>query len=356
MRQAPSPCAAAARTSDGAGDSGRSALRVAAFTGGRTAPSARFRIRQYIEPLARLGVTLDERASRLGAYPPRNRALRPAWLAGVLAERLSQIVASRTADVVLLQRELVSTLPTLEGWTRRPRIVDVDDSIHLHRGGRAARRLAELADLVIVGNDWLAEIWRGWNRQVEILPTAVDTERHRPMPPPERPTIGWLGSSDNLRYLEVIAPALVRVVTRFPLVEIAVCCDRRPRLSGVAYRYVPWSPAAEGRFLSSIGIGVMPLADGPWERGKCSFKMLQYMAAGRPCVVSPVGMNGELLRQAALGCPATTLNEWSEALSSLIADRDAAERLGAAGRALAVARYSVRALTPRLAELLRRVV
>jgi glycosyltransferase involved in cell wall biosynthesis len=335
---------------------GRSALHVAAFTGGRTAPSARFRIRQYVEPLARLGVSLDEQACRLGAYPPRNRALRPVWLAGVLAERLSQIAASRSADVILLQRELVSTLPTLEGWTHRPRIVDIDDSIHLYRGGLAARRLAELADLVIVGNDWLAEIWRGWNRLVEILPTAVDTERHSPAPPPERPTIGWLGSADNLRYLETIAPALARVVTRFPAVEIAVCCDRRPHLSGVAYRYVPWSPAAEGAFLSSIGIGVMPLADGPWERGKCSFKMLQYMAAGRPCVVSPVGMNREILSQAELGRAATTLEEWTEALSSLIADRDAAQRLGAAGRALAVARYSVRALAPRLAALLRCLV
>jgi glycosyltransferase involved in cell wall biosynthesis len=337
-------------------DHGRAALHVAAFTGGRTTPSARFRVRQYVEPLARLGVSLDEQASRLGAYPPHNRALRPAWLAGVLAERWSQIAASRSADVVLLQREMISTLPTLERWTRRPRIVDVDDSIHLHRGGLAARRLAELADLVIVGNDWLAETWRRWNREVEILPTPIDIACYRPSPPPERPTIGWLGSADNLRYLEMITPALARVATRFPAVEIAVCCDQRPRLSGLAHRYVPWSPAAEGLFLSSIGIGVMPLADGPWERGKCSFKMLQYMASGRPCVVSPVGMNRQLLQEAALGYPATTLDEWVEALSSLIADRGAAQRLGAAGRALAVARYSVRTLAPRFAELLRRVV
>jgi len=97
----------------------------------------------------------------------------------------------------------------------------------------------------------------------------------------------------------------------------------------------------------------MPLADGPWERGKCSYKMLQYMAAGQPCVVSPVGMNDQLLSEAELGLAATTLDEWSDALASLLADRDGAQALGAAGRTLAEERYSVAALAPRLAELLR---
>jgi glycosyltransferase involved in cell wall biosynthesis len=95
-------------------------------------------------------------------------------------------------------------------------------------------------------------------------------------------------------------------------------------------RYVPWSEEAEADFLASITIGVMPLEDGPWERGKCSFKMLQYMAAGRPCVVSPVGMNSELLREAELGRSATTIDQWTEALSSLIAgkQRGRVTRLG----------------------------
>ena len=136
---------------------------------------------------------------------------------------------------------------------------------------------------------------------------------------------------------------------------MAVCCDRPPVLPGLPVRFMPWSEDAEADFLASITIGIMPLEDGPWERGKCSFKMLQYMAAGRPCVVSPVGMNSELLREAELGRSATTIDQWTEALSSLIADRDSAARMGAAGRALAVARYSVAALAPRLAELLRQL-
>jgi glycosyltransferase involved in cell wall biosynthesis len=330
-------------------------LRVAAFTAGSAAPSARFRVRQYVDPLAALGIELSETWPLLGAFPPKSRALRPAWLAGTLAQRLVQVAANRDVDVTLLQREMVSTLPTIEGLTRRPRVLDIDDAVHLRRGGWTARRLAAGADLVVVGNCWLAEIWRQWHRSVEVLSTPVDTGRYAVGPLPGKPAIGWIGSADNLPYLTRIEPAFERVVARFPDTEIAVCCDRPPELARLPVRYVPWSPEAEGDFLGSISIGVMPLADGPWERGKCSFKMLQYMAAGRPCVVSPVGMNAELLREAELGLAATTTDEWAEALSSLLAEPDTAARLGAAGRAVAAERYSVAVLAPRLAHLLRGV-
>lgn len=329
-------------------------LRVAAFTGGAAAAPARFRVRQYVAPLAECGIILRETWPSLGAYPPRSRVLRPAWLVGTLAQRLPHLIAARDADVVMLQREMVSTLPSLERLTRRPRLVDIDDSIHLHRGGWAARWLAGLADLVVVGNSWLAEVWRKWNPAVEILPTAVDTDRYRATSPPEQPSIGWIGSAGNLGYLAAVAPALAEVVRRFPGTEVAVCCNRPPPALGVPVRYVPWSENVEADFLQSIGIGIMPLRDGPWERGKCSFKMLQYMAAGRPCVVSPVGMNSQLLAEAELGLSARSIEEWTGALCGLLADRDAAARMGLAGRAVAM-RYSVAALAPRFAELLRRL-
>jgi glycosyltransferase involved in cell wall biosynthesis len=224
----------------------------------------------------------------------------------------------------------------------------------LHRRRGAAQWLAALADLVVVGNSWLAEIWRAWSPAVEILPTAVDIDRYFVAPLPERATIGWIGTAGNLAYLAAIAPALADVLRRFPATTIAVCSDRPPDLAGLPVHYVPWSSTIEADFLGSITVGVMPLADGPWERGKCSLKMLQYMAAGRPCVVSPVGMNKELLAEGEFGLAASTSDEWREALCGLLADRDAAARMGARGRNVA-ARYSVAALAPRLAELLRRV-
>ncbi|HEV7995845.1 MAG TPA: glycosyltransferase family 4 protein [Stellaceae bacterium] len=328
-------------------------LRVDAFTGGVSASSARFRVRQYIPVLAPLGIDIVERSPRLGSYPPPRHWQRPAWALGSLGQRIPDIIAGWNADVTLLHREMISTLCTFEGLTRRPRLLDVDDAIHLYRGGWAARKLARLADLVVVGNNWLAEAWRRWNGEVEVLPTAVDTAAYRVGPLPERPAIGWIGSAGNLRYLEGIAPALGYVARRFPDVSIAVCCERAPDLPGLPVRYVPWSAAAEADFLASITLGVMPLDDGPWERGKCSFKMLQYLAAGRPCVVSPVGMNREVLAQAEIGLAATTHAEWVAALSAILADRAGAQRLGAAGRALVEARYSLAALAPRLASLIR---
>ncbi len=328
-------------------------LRVDAFTGGVSASSARFRVRQYIPMLAPLGIDIVERSPRLGSYPPPRHWQRPVWALGSLAQRIPAIVAGWRADVTLLHREMISTLCTFEGLTRRPRLVDVDDAIHLYRRGWAAKRLAGLADLVVVGNDWLAEAWRCWNRRIEVLPTAVDTAAYRVEPLPERPAIGWIGSAGNLCYLERIAPALGHVARRFPGVSIAVCCEQPPDLPGLPVRYVPWSPAAEADFLASLTLGVMPLDDGPWERGKCSFKMLQYLAAGRPCVVSPVGMNREVLAQGEIGLAATSYGEWVAALSAILADRAGAEQLGAAGRALVERRYSLAALAPRLAGLIR---
>lgn len=329
-------------------------VRVTAFTGGRNVAAARFRVRQYMRPLLGMGIELSERWPRFTAYPPHARVLRPAWLAATFAQRALQIAAD-DADVVVFQRELISTLPTLERWVRRPCVVDIDDAIHLFRGGRPAKRLAELADIVIVGNDWLAETWRQWTPSVEVIPTAIDTDRHRASPLPDRPVIGWIGIGSNLPYLHAIAPALRRVVRRFPRTLIRICSDVRPDLSGLPVSYVPWSPEAEVPFLASISIGVMPLADGLWEQGKCAFKMLQYMSTARPCVVSPAFMNTQILREADVGLVAANLDKWAEAICDLIADPTAAQRMGVTGRKLAEERYSVNVLAPRFAAQLLRL-
>jgi glycosyltransferase involved in cell wall biosynthesis len=207
----------------------------------------------------------------------------------------------------------------------------------------------------VVGNEWLAEVWRQWSSEVDVLPTAIDTERYTSSPSPLHPVIGWIGIGSNLHYLKAIAPALARVVERFPETTIAVCSDEPPNLPDLPISYVPWSVDAETEFLSSISIGIMPLADGLWERGKCAFKMLQYMATGRPCVVSPAFMNAQILREAEVGLSAVTIDEWAEALCSLLSDRDAAEKMGKAGRRLAVENYSVDVLAPRFAAQIRRL-
>lgn len=331
------------------------AIRVAAFTSGATVPGARFRVRQYIPVLAHAGIAVTEHWPRLGAFPPRAKWLRPAWFAGTLAQRLPQIALAQNVDVTWLYRELVSTLVTFEALTRKPRLLDVDDSIHLFRDGNTARRLARMVDLVVVSSPYLADVWRRWTPHVEVLPMAVDTDRITPAPFPARPVIGWLGSPANLPYLANVAPALTAVAARFPGTAVAVCSEQQPHLPGLPIHYVPWSPAAEQPFLDSLSIGIAPLADTPWERGKFSYKILLYMAAGRPVVGSPVGSSVDMLRGHEVGIAATDHGQWVAALSTLLADQAAAQRLGAEARLVAVRDYSIAAVAPRLAQILRRL-
>src|SRR5450432_3866046 len=215
---------------------GRAMLRVAAYTGGESIPSARFRVRQYIPALRARGIDIRESWAALGCYPPRTRALRPLWGAAAAGERALAAAASYFADVTLLQRQMLATLLTAEPLTRAPRALDVDDAIFLHRNGGAVRRLARLCQVVICGNDFLAENFLQWNRNVRVLPTPVDTERFRPAPGPAAgrvSRIGWSGESSNFHFLESIAPALRVIMEKRKDLLFRVVADRRPELKGV---------------------------------------------------------------------------------------------------------------------------
>src|SRR5438445_4239438 len=136
---------------------GGNMLKVAAYTGGRHVPSARFRVRQYVPALRGLGVELREYEARFRSYPPSRKALRPLWGAAAISERMISAGASFWADMTLLQREMIATMLTVEPLTRSPRALDVDDAIWLRRDGSAAQRLARMCQVVSCGNDFLAE-------------------------------------------------------------------------------------------------------------------------------------------------------------------------------------------------------
>jgi glycosyltransferase involved in cell wall biosynthesis len=340
-------------------------LRVTALTGGRNVPSARFRVEQLAPALRRDGVELEVRHARISSFPPSSRPLRPFWLAATLAARLPDIAATRRGQVTLLQREFVSSLATLERFTARPRVLDVDDAIWLNRGdGGFARRLAREVDVVVAGNVFLAEWFGAWCGRVEILPTAIDTDRFRPavatpvLPGPRPPAIGWTGSSANFPYLMLWEDALRAVLSAVPDAKVLICADRRPpldRLPADRWQWVPWTPAVEVPFLQSLDIGLMPLADTPWARGKCSYKMLQYLACGVPAVVSPVGMNNEVLAQDQVGIGACDADEAAAAMVGLLADPARCAALGLTGRALVERCYAIDIVAPRLGAILRDV-
>lgn len=337
-------------------------MKVAAYTGGLRVPSARFRVRQYVDALRRLGLEIVEFASRTGSYPPEGAYARARWGILALAERLPEALRSYRYDLTLLQREFLSTLVTLEPLTASPRILDVDDAIWLHRGGRAAHKLARMCDRVICGNNYLAEWFGTINANVTVLPTAVDTDHFLPAPHNRGSSaplvIGWIGTSGNLGYLRNIEPALARILRARAAARILVVCDRAPDLASLdqsRIEYHPWTEAGEVAAIQSMDVGIMPLIDSPWTRGKCSFKMLQYMSCGLPCVVSPVGMNAEILRMGHVAIGAGAESEWVDSIVGLLDDARLRDGLGKSARLLAEAHFSVHALAPKFAACLRMI-
>jgi len=269
---------------------------------------------------------------------------------------------SRRYDVTWILRELVFNRRTLERFTHRPRVLDVDDALFHQRAGKAAPQIAKLArcmDLVVCGNDYLAQ-WFSQHAPVTIIPTAVDAARFRPAPRPSRNpfVVGWIGTSSNFPNLEVAQEGLALFLRRHPSALLRVVADRRPDLplvDAARWDFVPWSESSEVQALQGFDVGIMPLADTPWNLGKCSFKMLQCMAVGLPVVVSPVGMNQEVLAKADLGRAATDAAQWADELAGLAQDADLRRRLGDAGRGVVLRDYDVPVVAPRVAAALRSV-
>jgi glycosyltransferase involved in cell wall biosynthesis len=277
----------------------------------------------------------------------------------------------RWADVsVLHQIKLSGPEARLMASLARRRVFDVDDAIYV----RKPRRLGEPAgdsvwrrrkfaatcrwvDVVAAGNEVLAGVARATAAAVAILPTSIETSAYIPTQAraSDAPTIAWIGSPENLVYLEMLRPALMRLTTRHPRLKLRVICSAFPDWPGVHVERVPWSSATEAQALAEAHIGVMPLTDDEWARGKCAFKLLQYMAAALPCVASPVGANTEAVVDGINGLHARDDAEWESALERLIQSAELRARFGAAGHAHVEQRYAMRVYRSNYVSLLTRL-
>jgi len=239
-------------------------------------------------------------------------------------------------------------------------VFDFDDAIHL--GGKEAHvaRICARAAWVTAGNEHLADFARRHTDRVTVLPTVVDTDAYAVRAEHERPgvrvRVGWLGSDRSIG--ETLVPHLgllarLRDALGF---ELVVVSKPRPDLPAAVgpWRFVEWSPEVETRLAELFDVGIMPLLDDPFQRGKCGCKLLQYMAAGLPAVASPVGVNAHLLADGR-GLLAAGEGEWRAALAALVADAGLRGALGRAGRAFVERRYALREWFPVLEEILARV-
>jgi glycosyltransferase involved in cell wall biosynthesis len=345
-------------------------MRAVFFLQGERVPAARARGFALGRALAARGVACELRAVRPSVYgdtrlpAPFNR---PRWLYQPLAAvaRLGQLRDLRQDDVIVFQRPMLEW-PTLalERWIARGRktIFDFDDAIFERRWGAGAkfRSLIALADRVAAGSRYLAAAAAAPDKTV-IIPTAVDTERFTALPPRaargSEVVVGWTGLSGNYPQLAHRAAAIARALKRTGAQFVAISDRPPPRaLSALNAEFVRWRPESEIEDLGRLDIGVMPLPDGPYERGKCAFKLLQYMALGRPGVASPVGANMEVVTDGVDGFLPGNDEAWEEALVALIEDPALRQRVGARARARVEQEYSLAVVADRYQALIASLV
>jgi glycosyltransferase involved in cell wall biosynthesis len=276
--------------------------------------------------------------------------------------RVRDIRAASAFDVVLLNRDLLGGRAEFEErlFRRNPRVVfDFDDAIFLGEKEQHVAGICARAAWVTAGNEQLAAFARRHTDRVSVLPTVVDTDAYlvrREHEHPGRLRVGWLGSDRSIR--ETLVPyldMLGRLGSEIGF-ELVVVSKPSPDLpSAVApWQFVEWTPETETRIAELFDVGIMPLVDDPYQRGKCGCKLLQYMAAGLPTIASPVGINEHLL-EGGRGLLARSEDEWRAALGTLAADAALRRSLGEAGRAFVERRYSLRVWAPVLEEILSRV-
>ncbi|GIV36631.1 MAG: glycosyl transferase [Cyclobacteriaceae bacterium] len=337
------------------------------------APSQRFRFEQYFPALTRHGYTvsvfpfLNPNQSSI-LYGQSNPLLKIAVTVTGLLRRCVHLWNARHASFVFIHREAAPVGPPVFEWIlarvlRKKIIFDFDDAIWLtdkqetwlerfFRWRSKVKHICRWSYRISCGNAYLAN-WAGqFNASVVINPTTIDTENlHNPQiislkKDPDKLFIGWTGSHSTLKYLEQLVPVLRQLEQEFQQVHFLVIANRNPGLPLQRCSFIPWQKESEAEDLARIDIGLMPLPDDEWTRGKCGFKALQYMAMQIPCIASPVGVNSEIIQHGVNGFLAHSPPEWKFYLTQLIADGNLRNQLGKAGRKTVINRYSVSSNTP----------
>lgn len=343
---------------------------------GHLGASSRIRSYQYLPYLRAQGIDVTCSPLLTDDYLRRLYAGEKANIAAILLaylQRIALLMQQRKFDCLWVEYE---RFPWFPGWLERllqgsaiPCLVDYDDAI-FHRydqhANHSVRRLLgdkidsvmRRAALVTVGNDYLRERARvAGAKKIEIMPTSIDLTRYNAPLSGDNDifTIGWIGSPATTRYLDQVHEALAEVCAggngRVVLVGAS-----DPGWTDVPYELIPWTESSEVTEVSRFDAGIMPLPDLPWEKGKCGYKLIQYMGCGKPVVASPVGVNQQIVVPGINGYLANTPDEWVAALAALRADVGLCRQMGRAGRAKVEQVYSVQANAPRLADCLRQVV
>jgi glycosyltransferase involved in cell wall biosynthesis len=348
-----------------------------------TMPSSRLRVYQYLPYLRRLGI--EATVSPVLPEPWFSRFFYNSskWsrLCQHTAEafaNLGRIYQSRRFDLVFIQKGILPS--NLRGFDlllerMNPRLIfDLDDAVY----GRnivefssplfrclqdrdQTKKISSLATAVVAGNCYLRDLALQYNRNVFLIPTPVDTNRFCPRPEDSQNgrkevVIGWIGVNPGLAYVQLLEKVFQELARKYQVrIKIITRAGKEPlTFDGVNVEVKNWTYESEVSEIQEFDIGVMPLPDDEWTRGKCGLKLLQYMALGIPGVASRVGANLEIVEDGMDGFLAQEPAEWIEKLSRLIESRELRQKMGEAARQKAVANYSLEKMAPQLAEVLKR--
>ena len=333
--------------------------------------SSRLRHYQFLPFLAAEGIEVDIAPLLPDDYLSTIYRSRQRPLAIIAAAYLRRIRASMRVhdyDLVWVEKEVLPWLPYgIEELLLRgvPYVIDFDDAwfhvYDLHRSrlvrsllGKKLDALMHNAALVTVGNSYLlSRALHADAKRILLLPTVVDVSRY-PVPEPREGgafTIGWIGSPVTARYLQLVEEPLARVIAGnggdVRLTLVGTRPDDPPALPALR---LDWSEDTEVASIATFDIGIMPLANSPWERGKCGYKLIQYMACGLPVVASPTGVNRDIVEHGVNGFLAETPDEWYQAIERLRTDPALRSAMGTAGRAKVEREYNLASVAPRLIE------
>ncbi len=351
-------------------------MRVLALTRyGALGASSRLRFLQYFPALQSAGMQVEWQAlfsdSSLGSLYKRGQHGVGIALAA-FAARIQAMRKRRDFNVVWIEKE---ALPYLPLWLESallsgvPCVLDYDDAVFHNYdqhhfapmrwiyGSRLDRLMAK-ATLVICGNQYLADrAQRAGAPWIELLATVIDLERYSVPAITNSPVsdgvlrIVWIGSPTTAQYLQIIAKPLQQLSRCVNFVLRVIGAELQ--MPGVQVECVPWTESTEVASIADCDVGVMPLQDSPWERGKCGYKLIQYMACDLPVVASPVGVNTEIVKAGVNGYLATSDEEWVAALEMLLTQANLRQSMGKSGPAKVEAQYCIQKTGPKLAELLK---
>jgi glycosyltransferase involved in cell wall biosynthesis len=341
----------------------------------RLGASSRVRLLQY-EPLLReSGMTVHVSSLFGEAYvallQKGRRNLQT--VVAAYARRLACLLTTGAYDLLWIEKECLPWVPyALERLllcSRVPYVLDYDDAVfhgyEEHRSPLVRKLLSDKhpslmrgATLVIVGNPYLRDFAvRAGARRVEMLPSVIDLRRYpeasrAPSAMDQAPVrVGWVGQRSTAEFLRPLAPVFEDFARKRSARFVAVGIDAQ--MLGLPMESIPWSEETEVQSIGTLDVGVMPMADAPFERGKCGYKLIQYMGCGLPVIASPVGVNSDIVEPGVNGFLARTPDEWRSALARVVADPELRRSMGRAGRAKVERSYCLQVTGPRLVELLK---